>query len=82
MAKASSNIVHALPASGRKPAGGRVAVLTDTVLYLSDDPDPATAWPGDPKKYGTGFGQFKPEGSALLSDQFLHQAAPTAARTN
>ena len=47
-------------------------MLTDTVLYLSDDPDPATAWPGDPKKYGTGFGQFKPEGSALLSDHLRY----------
>lgn len=72
MAKANSNIVHALAGIGEKTGRWPVAVLTDTVLYLSDDPDPATAWPGDPKKYGTGFGQFKPEGSALLSDHLRY----------
>jgi DNA-directed RNA polymerase specialized sigma24 family protein len=72
VAKASSNIVHALAGIGEKTGRWPVAVLTDPVLYLSDDPDPATAWPGDPKKYGTGFGQFKPEGSALLSDHLRY----------
>lgn len=72
VAKASGNIVHALAGIGENTGRWPVAVLTDTVLYLSDDPDPAAAWPGDPKKYGTGFGQFKPEGSALLADHLRY----------
>jgi hypothetical protein len=27
-----------------------------------------SAWPGDPATFGRGFGQYKPEGSALLTE--------------
>ncbi|MGQ4519137.1 hypothetical protein ACUH92_08950 [Dermabacteraceae bacterium CCM 9520] len=46
-----------------------VAVATDTICYLSDNPDPIAAWPGDKTKLGRGFGQYKHEGSNLLSEQ-------------
>lgn len=45
-----------------------VAVTKDTVLYVSDESDPKLAWPGGPKQFGRGFGQYKPEGSALLAE--------------
>ena len=49
-----------------------MAVTADTVLYLSNDPDPVTAWPGKPAQLGRGLGQFKPEASGLLVDQLPH----------
>lgn len=66
--KASANIAYRidqiLQATDRSP----VAVEKDTVLYVSDDPDPKSAWPGGPKTWGRGFGQYKHEGSALLAE--------------
>ncbi|MCH9731948.1 MAG: hypothetical protein K0U84_20115 [Actinomycetia bacterium] len=68
MAKANANIVYLCNEIGQRTDRWPVAVHTDTVLYVSDIADPIAAWPGDPAKLGTGFGQYKPEGSALLSD--------------
>ena len=68
LAKAKANIVYRLHQIGEKTGQWPLAVATDTVLYASDNPDPVTAWPGDPESFGRGFGQYKPEGSALLSD--------------
>lgn len=66
--KANANIAYRLDQiiidTGRSP----VAVEKDTVLFISDDPDPQAAWPGGPKTWGRGFGQYKHEGSALLAD--------------
>lgn len=72
-AKANSNIIYALAQIGEATGRWPLAVVTDTVLYASDDPDPVASWPGRKDKYGRGFGQFKHEGSAMLSDhlQFL-----------
>ena len=52
----------------KTPAGGRWPLEKDTVLYVSDSPDPRAAWPGEPKTWGRGFGQYKHEGSALLAE--------------
>ena len=43
-------------------------MAADTILYACDDPDPVTAWPGGPHTFGRGFGQYKPEASALLGE--------------
>lgn len=66
--KASANIAYRLDQIGQATGRWPVAVEKDTVLYVSDDPDPRAAWPGEPKTWGRGFGQYKHEGSALLSD--------------
>lgn len=68
VAKAKANIVYRLNQIGEQTKRWPLAVSTDTVLYASDDPDPNTAWPGDPKTLGRGFGQYKPEGSALMAN--------------
>jgi hypothetical protein len=72
--KASANIIYRLDLIGQHTGRWPVAVQTDTVLYVSDNPDPQAAWPGEPKTWGRGFGQYKHEGSALLADhvQFLN----------
>ena len=70
VANARNNILRAVSAnaaySGRYP----VAAIADTIIYTSDDPDPVSAWPGDPskKKLGRALGQWHLEGSGLLSD--------------
>jgi hypothetical protein len=69
VAKARANILRRIVQIGRDSDRWPVAVITDTVLYLSDDPDPVRSWPGKPEQLGRGFGQFKPEASGLLVDQ-------------
>lgn len=66
--KANSNFIYGIKKIGDDTDRFPVAVVTDTVLYVSNEPDPAKAWPGAKEKYGSGFGQFKHEGSALLAD--------------
>ena len=72
LAKAKANIAYRLQQIGEKSGQWPLAVATDTVLYASDDPDPVTAWPGEPATFGRGFGQYKPEGSALLAEHLDH----------
>jgi len=72
LAKAKANIVYRLQQIGEKAGQWPLAVATDTVLYASNDPDPVTAWPGGPESFGRGFGQYKPEGSALLAEHLEH----------
>jgi hypothetical protein len=72
IAKANSNIVYRLHQIGERTGQWPLAVAHDTVLYASDDPDPVTAWPGDPKSFGRGFGQYKPEASGLLAEHLEH----------
>ncbi len=72
VAKSRSNILRRIAQIGQDSDRWPVAVTADTVLYLSDDPDPVSAWPGKPNHFGRGFGQFKPEASGLLVDQLPH----------
>ena len=72
LAKAKANIVYRLQQIGEKTGQWPLAVATDTVLYASEDPDPVRAWPGGPQSFGRGFGHYKPEGSALLSEHLDH----------
>jgi len=68
VSKASANIIMRIQQIGVDTGRWPLACITDTVLYASDDPNPVTAWPGDAKSFGRGFGQYKPEGSALLAE--------------
>lgn len=68
LGKASANIAYRLDQIGQATGRWPVAVDKDTVLYVSDNPNPAAAWPGGAKTWGRGFGQYKHEGSALLVD--------------
>lgn len=45
-----------------------LVVDRDTVIYAVDTDDPTEAWPGDPRKYGWGQGQWKPDSIALLEE--------------
>lgn len=68
-------VVHQIQeATGASP----LVVDRDAVFYASDDPDPATAWPGDPAKLGTKIGAWKPAYSAELTTwgpEFLSKRA-------
>lgn len=66
--KATANIAYRLDQIGRTTRRWPVAAEKDTVLYVSDNPDPEAAWPGGHKTWGRGFGQYKHEGSALLAE--------------
>ena len=68
VAKATANILYRIEQIGREHGRWPVAVLKDTLVYVSDDPDPVTAWPGGSKTFGRGLGQYKWEGSALLAE--------------
>lgn len=45
-----------------------LAVSRDTIFYALDEEDPRAAWPGDPGKYGTEGGKWKPVGIAPLQE--------------
>lgn len=57
-------VVNIFNSTGRSP----LAVSRDTIFYACDTADTQAAWPGDPKKYGTGPGQWKPMGIAPLAE--------------
>ena len=57
-------LVNIFTTTGLSP----LAVSRDTIYYALDSDDPKEAWPGDPSKYGTGPGQWKPTGIAPLED--------------
>lgn len=72
VATSRANRLRQIVKIGREKDIWPVAVVTDTLLYVSDDPDPTSAWPGDAAKLGRGLGQYKPEGSALLVEHAAH----------
>lgn len=55
-------VTKALEISGVAP----LAVDRDAIFYASDDPDPISAWPGDPSKLGTSPGAWKAIGTGDL----------------
>lgn len=75
--KASANIAYRIDQIGQATGRFPVAAEKDTLLYVSDNPDPQAAWPGEPTTWGRRFGQYKHEGSALLADhiQYLNGGA-------
>lgn len=68
IARSRANILRTVAKNGADSGQWPIAIGTDTICYLSDNPHPIASWPGDPRKLGRGFGQYKHEGSALLSD--------------
>lgn len=74
--KANANIAYGINKIGQATGRWPVAADHDTVLYVSNDPDPDTAWPGGPQMWGRTFGKYKHEGSAMLEEhlEFLDGA--------
>lgn len=89
IAQTRAAIDHGIVAMAER-SGGRtpVAIGNDALWIASDDPDPVTAWPGDPAKLGRALGSFRPEGSLpaetfkefLGKDRFPARAALEAIR--
>ena len=73
IAKARTNILRRIATIGQETGRYPVAVIADTVLYTSPDPDPVASWPGGSRWMGRELGRYKVEGSAPLKEhlQFL-----------
>lgn len=63
-----ANLLRKIIKYGTETGRWPVAVVNDTVIYPSDDPNPVTAFPGDPKDLGRGLGKFRPERSGRLAE--------------
>ena len=73
VARSRCNILRLVNQIGEKTGQWPIAAGTDAIAYVSDDPDPWSAWPGPPEKLGYKLGQFKPEESAELTDDLAAQ---------
>ena len=71
---ASANLLRKVRTAGLTADVWPVAVSTDEVFILSDDPDPETALPA-PLQLGTGLGQFKVSRTAPVTDEILQALA-------
>ncbi len=71
---ANANLLRKIRTAGQTSDIWPVAVSTDEVFYLSDDPNPDTALPA-PLKLGTALGQFKLSRTAPVTDQILESLA-------
>ena len=73
IAKARTNILRRIATIGQETGRYPVAVIADTVLYTSPDPDPVASWPGGSRWMGRELGRYKVVGSAPLKEhlQFL-----------
>lgn len=71
-ARAKANILRRVQQIGRDTGRWPIAIMTDTILYTSNDSDPAASWPGKPENYGRGLGQYKYEKSGMLADQLRY----------
>lgn len=60
-------ILHTLTKAAELSGAHPLVVDRDAIFYASDDPDPTSAWPGDPTKLGTGLGAWKPIGTGDLT---------------
>ena len=65
---ANVNLLRKLRRAGEQTDSWPVAISTDEVFYLSDEPDPTVALPA-PLRLGDGLGQFKISRSAPMSDE-------------
>lgn len=68
VSKTNANILRMIVKIGETTGEWPAAVDHDTIIYLSDEPDPDKAWPGPAESYGRKFGQYKPERHGLLAD--------------
>lgn len=78
IAQSRANMLRKIRTIGETTNVWPIGVWIDAILYASDDPDPITAWPGKPTDLGTGLGQLKHEGTALMADQVTHLSTPNA----
>ena len=72
VAKARTNILRRVVKIGQDTDRWPVAIVADTVLYTSPDPDPAAAWPGGPQWWGRALGRYKVEACGRLADQLKY----------
>lgn len=72
VSKTNANIIRMIIKIGEATGEWPVAVDHDTIIYLSDEPDPDKAWPGPAESYGRKFGQYKPERHGLLADHLQY----------
>ena len=72
VAKARTNILRRVVKIGQDTDRWPVAIVADTVLYTSPDPDPAAAWPGGPQWWGRALGRYKVEATGKLADQLKY----------
>ncbi len=72
IAKARTNILRRVAKIGQETDRWPVAIIADTVLYTSADPDPVASWPGGDRSLGRELGRYKVEGSARLEDHLPH----------
>lgn len=70
-AAAKANLIRMILKAGEHTNVWPVFADVDAVGYLSDDPDPKDAWPGDPAKLGKSLGQIWPYRSAELTDELV-----------
>lgn len=72
--RANANILRRVRQIGETTGRWPLAIQTDTLLYSSDEEDPAKAWPlaqaPEAKQWwGSGLGEYKHEATGLLADQ-------------
>lgn len=72
VAKARANLLRRIIQIGRDTGCWPLAVLSDSIAYASNEPDPVKAFPGDPKNYGRAIGQLRAEYTGLLSDHLRY----------
>ena len=72
IAKARTNILRRVAKIGQETDRWPVAIIADTVLYTSADPDPVASWPGGAQWLGRDLGKYKVEGSASLEQHLPH----------
>lgn len=67
IARARAGILSTIDDVRQRSGAIPIVVDRDAVGFVSDDPDPISAWPGNPDKLGTSTGAWKPMGSADLA---------------
>ena len=77
IAKARTNILRRVAKIGQETDRWPVAIIADTVLYTSADPDPVTSWPGGAQWLGRDLGKYKVEGTASLQEHLPHLTGGT-----
>lgn len=78
VAKSRANILRRILQIGEAKNRWPVAIEKDAILYTSDSIEGVDAWPGDPKHFGRGLGQFKYEATAQVTEhlEFLTGSGP------
>jgi hypothetical protein len=78
VAKSRANIIRRIRDNANRTGQWPVAVQKDTIVYVTDVANGVDAWPGDPKFFGRGLGQYKYEGSDTTAHhlEFLNGKGP------